>query len=187
MRRTVVAALLLMTSCSAASAHKAALPTPPVISASALEDPGLPSQVGAGPLTEPVVQQLMQYFEDRVTDAYSKGDADSLYHYLAGGMLTGNRATINVLNSQHKRNVLHVDVTSVQIGINQANRVTLDMTGQMTRNYFTDLTTGSTLVGGLPGPSKVSFMIFLDFNPTNHTWYWTGQGKGQGGGTGTSG
>jgi hypothetical protein len=149
------------------------------IPAQQLADPGLPSQVGPGPLPVGVVTQLMQYFEDKVAAAYADNDADSLYRYLAGNMLTGNRASVNLLRSQGKRNVFAIAVTTVDVSDNEHDRITFDLTAQETQNYFVD-TTSSTLDAGLPGPSTLYFLIFLDFNPGNGTWYWTGAQNTQG-------
>jgi hypothetical protein len=148
--------------------------TPAVtVPATAIADPGLPSQVGEGPLTQAIVQQLMQYFENNVAAAYANDDPDSLFRYMAGDMLTGNRGSVNVLKSQGERNVFSISVTSVDIDTNEQTRVTFDMTANEDSDYFLD-TTGSTLVGGSPGPSTLDFLMFFDFNPNNHTWYWTG-------------
>jgi hypothetical protein len=149
--------------------------TTPAVSLPAAEiaDPGLPSQVGQGPLSQTVVQNLMQYFEDNVATAYANDDPDSLYRYMAGPMLIGNRGSVNVLKSQGKRNVYTISVSTIDIDTNEQTRVTFDMTAAETSDYFLD-TTGSTLVGGAPGPSTLDFLMFIDFNPTNHTWYWTG-------------
>jgi len=140
-----------------------------------LADPGLPSHVGAGPLSAPVATQLMQYFEDHVAQAYAANNADSLYGVLAGPMLTGNRATINLLASQHRRNVLHVAVDTVTIDTADKTRTVLDMNGQLTNNRFFDTTTGQPLVGGTSQGGPVNFQVFLDYNPNNNTWYWTGE------------
>src|SRR5580693_4165974 len=67
---------------------------PPVhIPARDLADPALPSHLGSGKPSKATVKRLMQFFENRVSEAYATGNADALYHYLAGPMLSGNRAT----------------------------------------------------------------------------------------------
>ncbi|HWB67730.1 MAG TPA: hypothetical protein VG708_12985 [Mycobacteriales bacterium] len=140
-----------------------------------LVDDGLPSKIGPGALTKPQVKQLMQYFENKVAHAYATGRSDSLTHYLAGPMLSGNRATIQLLAAKHKRNVFHIDVVAVHLQANEATRLVFAMTGDMTSNYFVDTATGRVLDHGLPGPSQVKFLIFLDQNPATRTWYWTGE------------
>jgi hypothetical protein len=147
----------------------------PVLSAQDVADPGLPSKVGAGKLSTPTIKRLMQFFEDKVSQAYATGHADVLDHYLAGPMLNGNRATISLLSSQHKRNVFKIRVESVKPQADQAHRVVFDMTGDMTLNYFFDPGTKKILDNGLPGPSQVQFLVFLDQNPKTGTWYWTGE------------
>jgi hypothetical protein len=141
----------------------------------AISDAGPPSQVGEGPLTAPVVKVLMQYFEDNVALAYSTGDAGALEHYLAGSMLTGNRGTINVLNAQNQRNVFKINVQSVSLDNDEKDRVVFDMKGAMVTDYFENTATNQPVANGLPGPSAVDFLVFIDFNPANHTWYWTGE------------
>jgi hypothetical protein len=142
---------------------------------SAITDNGLPSTVGPGPLKSAQVTELMQFFEDHVAQAYANGDSSTLQSYLAGSMLTGNKGTINVLNSQSRRNIYNIDVTKVIINNNETDRVVFEMKGNMTSDYFEDSTTGQQVADGLPGPSSVDFLVFLDFNPANHTWYWTGE------------
>jgi hypothetical protein len=141
----------------------------------AIRDPGYPSTVGQGPLKAPVVKQMMQYFENAVSKAYADGDASELQPYLAGGMLTGNKGTINVLNGQHQRNIYDITVSTVSIDNNETNRVVFDMTGNMTTDYFENTSTNQPVADGEPGPSTVDFLVFFDFNPDNHTWYWTGE------------
>jgi hypothetical protein len=142
---------------------------------SAIADSGLPSHVGVGPLKAPVLKQLMQFFENEVSQAYSNGDAGSLEHYLAGSMLTGNRGTINVLNAQSQRNIYKINVKSVSLDNNEANRAVFDMKGNMVTDYFENTTTNQQVANGLPGPSTVDFLVFFDYNTKNHTWYWTGE------------
>jgi hypothetical protein len=142
---------------------------------SAIKDTGFPSTVGPGPLKAPVVKQMMQFFETQVSNAYANGDATALEPYLAGGMLTGNKGTINVLNGQHQRNIYKITVGSVSLDNNEKDRVVFDMSGAMTTDYFEDTSTNQPVADGEPGPSSVDFLIFFDFNPTNHTWYWTGE------------
>jgi hypothetical protein len=142
---------------------------------SAITDTGLPSKVGPGPLSPAKVEPLMQYFENQVAKDYADGDANGLQTYLAGSMLTGNKGTINVLNSQSRRNIYSIDVTKVIINNNESDRVVFEMKGNMTVDYFEDSTTKQAIADELPGPSAVDFLVFLDFNPANHTWYWTGE------------
>jgi hypothetical protein len=159
----------------------------PSLTASDVADHGLPSKVGAGKLSTPTIKRLMQFFEDKVGRAYATGNANALDHYLAGPMLSGNRATINLLTSQHRRNVFRIHVQTVKPEANQAHRVVLDMTGDMTVNYFFDPRTHKVLSNGLPGPSQVAFLVFLDQNPKTGTWYWTGEKSAAAGATGSSG
>jgi hypothetical protein len=142
---------------------------------SAIADAGLPSKVGPGPLKAPQVKLLMQFFENHVAQDFANGDATGLQTYLAGTMLTGNKGTINVLNSQSRRNIYNIDVTKVIINNNETDRVVFEMKGNMTVDYFEDSTTKQPVANELPGPSAVDFLVFLDFNPANHTWYWTGE------------
>jgi hypothetical protein len=145
------------------------------LSAADVADPGLASTIGPGKLSVAQVKALAQYFEDKVSAAYANGDADALDHYLAGPMLSGNRATINVLNSQHKLNVYRIKVGKVTIETSDTHSVIFDMTGDMVLDYFVDSATQKVLENGLPGPSQVQFAVFLDENPKTHTWYWTGE------------
>jgi hypothetical protein len=149
--------------------------TTPTLSTADVADPGLPSTIGPGELTAAQVKELAQYFEDKVSAAYADGDADALDHYLAGPMLSGNRATINVLNSQNKLNVYRIKVGKVTIETNDTHSVIFDMTGDMVLNYFVDSATHKVIDNGLPGPSQVQFSVFFDENPKTHTWYWTGE------------
>jgi hypothetical protein len=142
---------------------------------SAITDNGLPSKVGHGPVSATTVKSLMQYFENHVSQAFANGDADDLESYLAGTMLTGNKATINVLNAQSRRNIYKIDVTKVIINNNETDRVVFEMKGNMTVDYFENTSTNQPVADGMPGPSPVDFLVFLDFNPANHTWYWTGE------------
>jgi hypothetical protein len=146
--------------------------------ASQVANPGLPSKVGAGKLSTPTIKRLAQYFEDKVSHAYATGNADALRHYLAGPMLTGNIATINLLNQKHRRNVFRIKVQSVKVVANTSHRIIFDLTGDMTVNYFFDPSTHKILNRGLPGPSQVQFTVFLDQNPKSGTWYWTGEKAG---------
>lgn len=145
------------------------------LSAQQVANSGLPSTVGAGELSTPTLKRLVQYFEDKVSKAYASGDAGALSHYLAGPMLSGNRATIGLLNSKHRRNVFRIHVQSVQPESNQKHQVILRMVGDMTVNYFFDPRTHKVLDHGLPGPSQVRFVVFLNQNPATGTWYWTGE------------
>lgn len=178
---SLLTCIIVVTACSGGRASQVPPTTtappsgaPPTVAAAQLADPGLPSQVGHAPLAGPTLQTLVQYLEDRVADAYARSDPDALYRYLAGSMLTGNRATIKLLTSRHQRNVFAIKVASVTVDTTDANRIVADITAQMTTNQFVDTTTNQTLAGG-PGGAALRFTIFLDFNPTNHTWYWTGQ------------
>jgi hypothetical protein len=191
--------LTSLTGCSSGSKTPAAAPPPPVAVSSApppapvplapsptrqvltarqVADSGLPSKVGAGKLSTPTIKRLMQFFEDKVSHAYATGHANALTHYLAGPMLTGNRATINLLTSKQKRNVFRIKVQSVTPQTNQAHHLIFDMTGDMTVNYFFDPRTHKVLDNGLPGPSQVQLIVFLDQNPKTGTWYWTGEKAG---------
>lgn len=153
------------------------------LSAADVADSGLPSRVGSGKLSKRVVEQLVQYFEDKVARAYATGDADALDHYLAGPMLSGNRATISLLQRQGKLNVFRIHVTSVSPQTNEANHVIVNMSGDMELDYFVNTKTRKVLDHGLPGPSQVQFVIFLDRNPATHTWYWTGEQAANSGST----
>jgi hypothetical protein len=155
-----------------------ATPDHQVLSAQQVADTGLPSRVGGGKLSTPTIKRLMQFFEDKVSRAYATGNADQLTHYLAGPMLTGNRATIGLLSGKQKRNVFKIKVQSVTPETNEAHHLIFDMTGDMTVNYFFDPRTHKVLDNGLPGPSQVQFVVFLDQNPKTHTWYWTGEKAG---------
>jgi hypothetical protein len=149
----------------------------PVVSMgpSQLADPGLAAQIPVGPMSQGNAKNLMQFFENEVAIAYQSGNANLLDHYLAGPMLTGNAGTINYLNTQHKHNVFRIDVTAASIDTNSTDRVVFDMAGEMTVDYFVDTTTNKVLEDGLPGPSQLDFLVFFDYNPANHTWYWTGE------------
>ncbi|HVW79548.1 MAG TPA: hypothetical protein VHB69_01230 [Mycobacteriales bacterium] len=151
------------------------VPSSPSLSLADIADPGLASHIGDGKLTVAQVRQLMQFFENKVSAAYAHGDADALDHYLAGPMLSGNRATINLLNSQNKLNVYRIRVGKVTIETNEKTSVIFDMTGDMVLDYFLDSKTHKVLEHGLPGPSQVQFAVFFNENPKNHTWYWTGE------------
>jgi hypothetical protein len=143
-----------------------------------IADPGLPSTIGpGGKLSKIQVIELMQYFEDKVNDAYAQGRAEDLAHYLAGPQLNGNRATVLLLNAQHRRNVVKIQVTDVTIQANETNKLVFDLAADMTADYFVDTSTtpNTVLNNGLPGPSRLQFLVFLDYNPNNHTWYWTGE------------
>ncbi|MBV9871401.1 MAG: hypothetical protein JO214_12355 [Frankiaceae bacterium] len=148
------------------------------LTAAQVADHGLPSRVGPGKLSTPTIKRLVQFFEDKVSHAYATGNADALRHYLAGPMLTGNVATVNLLTQKHRRNVFRIKVQSVKPVANTENRIILDLTGDMTVNYFFDPATHKILDHGLPGPSQVQFTVFLDRNPKTHTWYWTGEKAG---------
>jgi hypothetical protein len=155
--------------------------TSPTLTAQQVADTGLPSKVGPGKLSPQTLKRLMQFFEDKVSRAYATGNADQLSHYLAGPMLTGNRGTINLLNTQHRRNVFRIHVQSVKAQSNDAHRIILRMVGDMTVNYFFDPRTHKVLSHGLPGPSQVQFVVFLNQNPATGTWYWTGEKADTGG------
>jgi hypothetical protein len=161
--------------------------TTPSLSAQQVADHGLASKVGPGKLSTPTLKRLMQFFEDKVSRAYATGDANALSHYLAGPMLSGNRATIGLLSAKHQRNVFRIHVQSVKAESNQAHEVILDMTGDMTVNYFFDPRTHKVLDNGLTGPSPVQFTVFLNQNPKTGTWYWTGEKAAASTGSGSSG
>jgi hypothetical protein len=145
------------------------------LSAEQVSDSGLASKVGAGKLSKPTIKALAQFFEDKVGNAYATGHPDELDHYLAGPMLSGNRATINLLAGKHKRDVFKIRVETVKPQTNEAHHVIFTMTADMTLDYFFNPQTKKILDGGLPGPSQVSFTMFFDQNPKTHTWYWTGE------------
>jgi hypothetical protein len=176
-KRLTAVALVLAAGCSS---HATAAPAPhpsahSSLSPEVLADPGLPSKLGPGPLTATQTKQLLQDLEDHVAQAYGAGDADALYRYLAGPMLTGNRATVSLLNTRHQRNVFRIQLGSVTIDKADSSRVVADVTADETLDYFADTATRKVLNSGLPGPSHLSVTVFLDYNPGNHTWYWTGQ------------
>jgi hypothetical protein len=159
------------------------------LSAEQVSDRGLASRVGSGKLSNSTIKKLAQFFENKVSDAYATGHPDELDHYLAGPMLSGNRATINLLAAKHKRDVFKIRVETVKPQTNEAHHVIFTMTADMTLDYFFNPQTKKILDNGLPGPSQVSFTMFFDQNPTTHTWYWTGEqsaasGSGPGSGTG---
>jgi hypothetical protein len=158
-----------------AAAPPAPAPSLPALSTEQVADDGLPSKVGAGKLSAPTLKRLVEFFENKVGRAYAEGKPDVLDHYLAGPMLSGNRATINLLNSKHRRNVFRIRVKSVKAQSNQAHSVILTMNGDMVLDYFVDPRTHKVLDNGLPGPSQVKFIVFLNQNPTTGTWYWTGE------------
>jgi hypothetical protein len=148
---------------------------PSTLSAEQVADNGLPSKVGSGKLSARTLKRLVQFFEDKVSRAYADGNPDALDHYLAGPMLSGNRATINLLTSRHRRNIFKIRVESVKPQSDQAHSAIVEMTGDMTLNYFADPRTHKVLDNGLPGPSQVQFIVFLNQNPATGTWYWTGE------------
>jgi hypothetical protein len=147
----------------------------PTLTAADVADDGLPSKVGPGKLSTPTIKKLTQYFEDRVARAYATGNADALAHYLAGPMLSGNRATIALLNGKQRLNVFRLKVESVKPQTNEAHHLIINLTADMVLDYFVSTTTHKVIDNGLPGPSQVQFVIFLDQNPKTHTWYWTGE------------
>lgn len=158
----------------------AAAPVPlaqPSLDTQEVADPGPASVYGAQP-TPSQVKRLIQFFENRVNHAYATGDADALSHYLAGPMLSGNRATVLLLDKQHKHDVVRVAAHTVKILTSRPHQVIARMTARMTADYFVDTRTGKVLDDGLPGPSPVQFVVFLDQNPHTHTWYWTGEQAG---------
>lgn len=154
---------------------------PPVgttITAAQLSDPGLPSQLGPGPLRPADLQKLVQYFEDHVAQAYADGQADELYRYLAGPMLGGNRATVTLLAAKGQRNIFKITVGPLTIDNNDASRIVVDVVLDETLNYYTGEQARAgheVLNDGLPGPAQLSQQLFFDHNPDNHTWYWTGE------------
>jgi hypothetical protein len=152
-----------------------AVETAPTLSRSDVADDGLASHVGDGKLSTAEVRALMQYFENKVSAAYADGDADALDHYLTGQLLSGNRATINVLSGQHKLNIFRIQVGKVTIEKYEKNRVIFDMGGGMVIDYFVDSKTHKVLDNGLPGPSQARFEMYFTENPKTRTWYWTGE------------
>jgi hypothetical protein len=149
------------------------VPSTPSLSDAQVADAGLPSTIGSGKLTVSQVTQLMQYFEDQVSAAYAAGDADELDHYLTGPMLSGNQATINLLNGEHKLNIYRVEVDKVTIETNGTHHLEFDLTGDMVVDHFVDSQTHSVIDGGRPGPSRVHVTVVLDQNVKSGTWYWT--------------
>lgn len=130
-----------------------------------------------GQLSAAQVKTLMTDFENRLAQAYAAGDPSHLGDFLAGPELSGNVATINVNNQHHSRNIFHVEFNSLTITSNSAERVVFNLVDHTTDNHFVDTTTNQTLNQGLPGPEVQRFIIFFDYNPANHTWYWTGAQK----------
>jgi hypothetical protein len=55
--------------------------------------------------------------------------------------------------------------------------VVFNLVDHTTDNHYVDTTTNQTTNGGLPGPEVQRFIIFFDYNTSNHTWYWTGAQK----------
>jgi len=169
------AAPRVSSSSTAVAAPPLAPKSAPTLTAQQVADTGLPSKVGAGKLPAPTIKKLLQYFENKVNHAYATGNASALDHYLAGPMLSGNIGTINFLNSKHKRNVVRIKVETVKPQTNEAHHLIVNMTGDMTLNYFFNPRTKKVLDNGLPGPSQVAFLVFMDQNPKTKTWYWTGE------------
>jgi hypothetical protein len=133
--------------------------------------------MGPGPLDAAQVKTLIIDFENRLAQAYAAGDTSHLGDFLAGPELRGNVATINVNNSHHTRNIFHVEFNSLTITSNSAERVVFNLVDHTTDNHYVDTTTNQTTNEGLPGPEVQRFIIFFDYNPANHTWYWTGAQK----------
>jgi hypothetical protein len=133
--------------------------------------------MGPGPLSAAQVRTLITDFENRLAQAYAAGDTSHLGEFLAGPELSGNVATINVNNNHHARNIFHVEFNSLTITSNSAERVVFNLVDHTTDNHYVDTTTNQTTNGGLPGPEVQRFIIFLDYNTSNHTWYWTGAQK----------
>ena len=129
------------------------------------------------PLTPSQARALVEDDEHRLADAYAAGDSSGLAQFLAGPELRGNSATINVLNGRHQRNVFHLVVDSVVEDSATGDRTVVTLTDHTTDNAFVDATTGKALNGGLPGPEAQSFVLFLDRNPHDGRWYWTGAQK----------
>jgi hypothetical protein len=139
--------------------------------------PTLPPPVnvmGPGPLTAAQVKTLIEDFDARLAQAYAAGDTSHLGDFLAGTELSGNVAQINVFNSRHRRRIFHAVFNSLTITSNSAERVVFNMIDHTTDNHFIDTTTNQVLDQGFPGPAVEAFTIFFDYNPENHTWYWTG-------------
>jgi hypothetical protein len=131
---------------------------------------------GRAPTLEQV-RGLIEGFEQSLSAAYAAGDRTRLAGFLAGPQLQGNVATIDVLDARHQRNIFHVQLDSVSIASATPDRVVVNLRDHTTDDYFVDTTTGQTLNGGLPGPEAQSFIIFVDRNPANGNWYWTGAQK----------
>jgi hypothetical protein len=189
-RALAVVALLAAAACNGGSSSSApstpaqstpASPTPTAVAAAPqqaaiapalLANPGIASTTGPGPLTASQVQKLLQHFEDKVAAAYAQGDADALYRVLAGPMLNGNRATVKLLSSKGTRNVFRITVGPVTLDTNDPTRIIAEAPLDETVDYY--VAQGKVQNGGLPGPARMTQEFFLDLNPANSTWYWTG-------------
>jgi hypothetical protein len=126
-----------------------------------------------GQLDAAACRALIIDFDERLSQAYAAGDPTHLDGFLAGVELSGHTAAINQLNAKHLRNVFHVQFDSLQITSSTPERVVFTLTDHTTDNHFVDTTTNQVVNQGFPGPATQSFTIFLDYNPQNHTWYWT--------------
>ena len=181
--RTALAttALLLTAACSGAappSRGASAGGTPPA-SAPASRQRATPSTPGIntrppGELDAAAVRDLIVDFNERLARAYATGDPSHLDEFLAGTELAGHRTTIRLLDARHQRNIFHVQFDSLTIMSNSPQRVVFTLNDHTTDNHFVDTTTNQVLNQGYPGPAPQSFTIFFDYNPENHTWYWTG-------------
>jgi hypothetical protein len=127
-----------------------------------------------GEIDAAAVRDLIVDFDERLAQAYAAGDTGHLDEFLAGSELAGNRATIQLLNSRHQRNIFHVQFDSLTITSSSPQRVVFTLNDHTTDNHFVDTTTNQVINQGYPGPGPQSFTIFFDYNPENHTWYWTG-------------
>jgi hypothetical protein len=180
-----VAAATLITACTdaGAPAHPASTAAGPSAAATGAPTPtpGINTRP-PGELDAAAVRDLIMDFDERLSQAYAAGDPSRLDQFLAGTELNGHRATIELLNSRHQRNIFHVRFDSLSITSNSPQRVVFTLNDHTTDNHFVDTATGQVINQGFPGPASQSFTIFFDYNPENHTWYWTGGIESSGGG-----
>jgi hypothetical protein len=168
---------------SSATGRTAASPSPTATAPPATPVPAGPTPppavnvMGPGPLSATQVKTLITDFEARLAQAYAAGDISHLAEFLAGPELSGNVATINVNNAHHTRNIFHTEFNSLTITSNGAERVVFNLVDHTTDNHYVDTTTNQVANQGLPGPEVQRFIVFFDYNPGNHTWYWTGAQK----------
>ncbi len=136
-----------------------------------------PAKPKPATLTAAQVRSMVEDYEGRLQAAYAAGDESHLADFLAGPQLQGNKATIDILNGRHQRNVFNLHVDDVSVMTTADNRIVASLQDHTTDNAFVDTTTGQTLNGGLPGPEAQSFVLFFDRNPGDGRWYWTGAQK----------